>query len=525
MSKYTKAIRMLARMKALDADSADRLLKAHAEEQDGGPGSGNFGHKGRPGKRGGSSKEGGSSTYGSSSASEEYYGINPEGAGPNKSIGKGNKNAKVYKRGPINPKDYPEIFPGGKPAYTRKKHGVELEGVSISNGYGGQKYIEYKWSDGNVDRKTLEEAKQMEHRAYELNKRLERAEKADPFEGMSESEKEAIYKGAQEQEQRQKAELESRMAGKPSVRWSPDPIPFRGSKEQAKAHYDLENNMVNTADWCFEEKNKFPKDSIEYREYEKMEDELATHEYRRPAPEDSARMIQKRLSNVSKQLKPYAVERYKKDLQNEPQITKDVCDIADALGIQMHGLEYRTKTAGDNEKGICRIQQKIEQDLAEDKAKAESKGVKPTLTYEECVDNLNDLVRYTQMSTEKNLVDNYEKTRKALEDKGYKVVKVKNFYNVDPMVNPYRGLTCVFESPTGTKFEFQFHTPRSLVAKNAMHPIYEIDRNYKENDPKSTISKEEHERLQERMRNVSNRDRVPYPVGIEKIQGYPPKNS
>ena len=31
------------------------------QEEDGGPGSGNFGHKGRPGKKGGSGKGGGSS--------------------------------------------------------------------------------------------------------------------------------------------------------------------------------------------------------------------------------------------------------------------------------------------------------------------------------------------------------------------------------------------------------------------------------------------------------------------------------
>lgn len=64
MSKYFKAIRLLARAKGLDADNAERLLNAHAEEQDGGPGSGNFGHAGRPGKRGGSApgKGGGSSS-------------------------------------------------------------------------------------------------------------------------------------------------------------------------------------------------------------------------------------------------------------------------------------------------------------------------------------------------------------------------------------------------------------------------------------------------------------------------------
>lgn len=59
MSKYTKAIRMLAKMNALDAETAEKLMSTH--EEDGGPGSGNFGHRGRPGKKGGSAPKGGGS--------------------------------------------------------------------------------------------------------------------------------------------------------------------------------------------------------------------------------------------------------------------------------------------------------------------------------------------------------------------------------------------------------------------------------------------------------------------------------
>ena len=49
---------MLAKDGSLTADAAEALLKANAAETDGGPGSGNFGHKGRPGHKGGSSKSG-----------------------------------------------------------------------------------------------------------------------------------------------------------------------------------------------------------------------------------------------------------------------------------------------------------------------------------------------------------------------------------------------------------------------------------------------------------------------------------
>ena len=67
--KYRRLLLKLAKDHALDAETAEKLIGAHLQEQDGGPGSGNFGHKGRPGKRGGSSKEGGGSGSGGSESS------------------------------------------------------------------------------------------------------------------------------------------------------------------------------------------------------------------------------------------------------------------------------------------------------------------------------------------------------------------------------------------------------------------------------------------------------------------------
>lgn len=54
MGKYMRALRMIAKDGSLTADATEALLKANALETDGGPGSGNFGHKGRAGQKGGS---------------------------------------------------------------------------------------------------------------------------------------------------------------------------------------------------------------------------------------------------------------------------------------------------------------------------------------------------------------------------------------------------------------------------------------------------------------------------------------
>ena len=55
MDRYIKTLKLLGRKKALDSETAERLLRM---SHDGGPGSGNYGHAGRPGKVGGSMKTG-----------------------------------------------------------------------------------------------------------------------------------------------------------------------------------------------------------------------------------------------------------------------------------------------------------------------------------------------------------------------------------------------------------------------------------------------------------------------------------
>lgn len=380
MSKYTKAIRMLAKMNALDADITEKLLKAHIEE-DGGPGSGNFGHKGRPGKRGGSSKEGGGSANGSSPSGRSYSTFPQNGAAESN----------------------PSMF-------SRKK-------VGGSN-------------------KT-----------------------ADPTGGaMSEAQRE-----------------------------------FRKK--------DLKNKNMEMADKCFYNAQK-----PEYAEVKSQLDVwanvLSRPQAGRPTPEESKALIEKKLSKVSPKLKPYFKEVYKKRLEDEPNITNDLCDIADSLGAEMYGLNYRLKSA-DEDGGHCRAAEKIAEDMDE-------KG----WTYEQAVDNFSDMVRYTQACTTDTLVNQYEKTMSALEKKGYKIAKVKNTWESYNKDKPYRGVNCVMISPNGTRFELQFHTPESIVGKEIQHPWYEEFR-AEGVDPKRK------DVLGEKM--FRNMDQLKAPKNIGRISDYPPK--
>ena len=245
--------------------------------------------------------------------------------------------------------------------------------------------------------------------------------------------------------------------------------------EKQKNREDMRKSNMEQADKCFEEAKKWPEGSHERDVYNMYSEILSKPLSGRPSPEKSKATTEKFLGNISSQLKPYAVERYKKDLANEPQITNDICDVAEGLGTDMFGLDYRLKKASDNDQGVCRIAEKIQQDMDE----AAKRG-KP-LSYEQAVDNLGDLVRYTQACTADNLENNANKTLKALEKKGYEVVKVKNTWESYNEKNPYRGVNCSLVSPTGTKFELQFHTAESLVCKEVQHGWYEEART--ENTP------------------------------------------
>lgn len=82
-----------------------------------------------------------------------------------------------------------------------------------------------------------------------------------------------------------------------------------------------------------------------------------------------------------------------------------------------------------------------------------------------------DNVRYTDLVDKDLLVDDYVKIQKQLEDKGYKIVRVKNTF--DNPNSAYRGLNTVVEDPNGYKFELQFHTPESIEIKEKVHVLYE----------------------------------------------------
>lgn len=276
-----------------------------------------------------------------------------------------------------------------------------------------------------------------------------------------------------------------------------------GAKERDKNIQDLDKSMKEAAEMCKRAARDKRESEVARAAYENFAKVLSEPQQGAPTPEESKKLTEKFLSNISKKLKPYAVKKYQRDLANEPAITKDICEIADSIGARMFGLGFRLKKASDSSDGGCRIDEKIQDDM------------KDGLTYEQATDKLSDLVRYTQACTPGNLVSNFKKTVAELERKGYKPVKIKNSWKSFNIENAYRGINCVFESPTGTKFELQFHTPESFATKEVNHGEYEEQRS-------PNTKKERKDELGRIMYNRAKKMQVP--KDIEQIENYPKKS-
>jgi hypothetical protein len=103
---------------------------------------------------------------------------------------------------------------------------------------------------------------------------------------------------------------------------------------------------------------------------------------------------------------------------------------------------------------------------------------------EKAANALSDSVRYTLNVDENNYTDGLEKTIKAVEQTGWKVDSVKNFWQAG---DPYDG-TNIKISKEGVKVELQLHTPTSHKIKQVeLHNDYEKYRVSKNNTERQSL--------------------------------------
>ncbi len=144
-----------------------------------------------------------------------------------------------------------------------------------------------------------------------------------------------------------------------------------------------------------------------------------------------------------------AMGYYDAAVKVEPEITRHVKSIAADIGMQPVGLEYRVK-------GKESYLRKVRGDYKQAGNSFE----------------INDILRYTYLAPPDEVVDKALSSIERHTESGYNTVRVKNTW-LDK-ANPYKGINTIIVSPSGQKFELQYHTQESFDLKNGeMHTLYE----------------------------------------------------
>jgi SPP1 gp7 family putative phage head morphogenesis protein len=177
---------------------------------------------------------------------------------------------------------------------------------------------------------------------------------------------------------------------------------------------------------------------------------------------------------------------YNKALENEPEITKTVTQVAKLVRMDTLGLEYRVKTKDSYLRKI-------------------RSNYKPGDNEYE----INDILRYTFGADTAKLADRTLKSIDKYSSLGYNTIKVKNSWNnVD---NPYKGINTIIQSSNGQKFELQYHTQESFDLKNGkLHELYEKQRLIADEESEEFIS------LRNQMFELSDKLTMPDNIGRVK---------
>jgi hypothetical protein len=180
---------------------------------------------------------------------------------------------------------------------------------------------------------------------------------------------------------------------------------------------------------------------------------------------------------ASSERSPEAVkqaERIRRDAEAvEPLVTSLMEGIAKSIDADFAELDGKSSLI-QRLKTTDSLARKIDQDAEKDHGGDREKAA----------NSISDAVRYTLNVDENNYTDGVEKTIKAVEETGWKVDSVKNFWQAG---DPYDG-TNMKLSKDGVKVELQLHTPSSHKIKEVdLHDDYEKYRVSKDNTERKSL--------------------------------------
>ena len=203
--------------------------------------------------------------------------------------------------------------------------------------------------------------------------------------------------------------------------------------------------------------------------------------------------------NGSKEFQRLFDEAYKDGMKFTPKLF----DIAIANGLYLDGLENAVKAASHI---VDKANRKIDG--------YRTKNNKAEASLEDVAASLNDLVRYSAITTKDRYVDATLALIKSLEDSGYEITEVDNRFlgkdGKEDLRATYRAIHLTVKS--GQRLiEIQVHDHSSQAIRESTHEIYEEMRQL---SPDSDQYKQLDEQRRTAWQNYQN------PVGIERIKGF-----
>ena len=179
----------------------------------------------------------------------------------------------------------------------------------------------------------------------------------------------------------------------------------------------------------------------------------------------------------------------------EPDITKEMMNLAGKVGGTMDGLKDRIKSTDS-------LARKIEDDSKKD-----------DVTFAQAAEQVSDAVRYTMVFSEKDYADAAKRIDAQLRADGYEP-RTKNFWREG---DPYQGIN-IKATKNGVTAELQIHTPKSLEIKKEIHPIYKLESKTADAQAKYKLY----------MREVRYAKRIPFPedrqllstIGVQSFQPF-----
>ena len=176
----------------------------------------------------------------------------------------------------------------------------------------------------------------------------------------------------------------------------------------------------------------------------------------------------------------------------EPVISDEIMRVTSKLGTSLSGLECSSKTASSIEDKLLR-------------AKANAERLNQPFSPTEYLNQMKDVVRYTEICEHKNIITVAKDTIKELENAGYILSGSKNYYKNPYPTTQYMGIHLNFISPYGREIELQVHSRESFAVKQKGHEIYEKIRAV------STVPKD---------KNILKEEIVKIQQGISKPENY-----